>query len=105
VRDWVEAIEESSQKEVPIMLCGNKIDLRDQVEAEGKSVITTEMGAKLAKEFDALFLETSCKDNRNITEACDELARQLSTIEDNEVEQAGLRLTENSGDKKKKSCC
>ncbi|EDO40857.1 predicted protein [Nematostella vectensis] len=75
VRDWVEAIEESCSKPVPIMLCGNKIDIRQSAAAENKTVITAESGSRLAKEHGALFIETSSKENKNIAEACIELAR------------------------------
>ncbi|XP_031561375.1 ras and EF-hand domain-containing protein-like isoform X6 [Actinia tenebrosa] len=109
VRDWVEAIEESCSKPVPIMLCGNKTDLRQQSITEGKMVISAESGQKLAKEYGALFMETSAKDNQNITEACMKLARMLQDLEDIEVNKnkdRGLQLSEaDAKAKKKTSCC
>ncbi|XP_029211869.2 ras and EF-hand domain-containing protein homolog isoform X4 [Acropora millepora] len=107
VRDWVEAIEESTPTPIPIMMCGNKIDLRQSFLDEGKTVITQESGEKLAKEYGALFLEISSKENTNITEACVELGRLLRNIEDTEVkESSGLKLTEgDSKNKKKPNCC
>ncbi|XP_027038443.1 ras and EF-hand domain-containing protein-like isoform X1 [Pocillopora damicornis] len=106
VRDWVEAIEESTSKPIPIMLCGNKTDLRQSYIAEGKTVITEENGEKLAREYGALFTETSSKENKNITDACIELGRLLRKIEDTEVEQSnGLTLKEGDEKSKKKSCC
>ena len=41
--------QESSQKKVPIMLCGNKCDLREEYLMEGKKVISKESGQRLAK--------------------------------------------------------
>lgn len=107
VRDWVEAIEESTPTPIPIMMCGNKIDLRQSFLDEGKTVITQESGEKLAKEYGALFLEISSKENTNITEACVELGRLLRNIEDTELkESSGLKLTEgDSKNKKKPNCC
>ncbi|XP_074617320.1 uncharacterized protein LOC141876550 isoform X2 [Acropora palmata] len=107
VRDWVEAIEESTPTPIPIMMCGNKIDLRQSFLDEGKTVITQESGEKLAKEYGALFLEISSKENTNITETCVELGRLLRNIEDTEVkESSGLKLTEgDSKNKKKPNCC
>lgn len=108
VRDWVEAIEESTLKPIPIMLCGNKTDLRQSHIDEGKTVIAQESGEKLAKEYGALFIETSTKENKNITEACIELGRLLRRIEDTEVEESnGLKLTEgvDSKNKMKPNCC
>ncbi|XP_032237880.2 uncharacterized protein LOC5512636 isoform X7 [Nematostella vectensis] len=106
VRDWVEAIEESCSKPVPIMLCGNKIDIRQSAAAENKTVITAESGSRLAKEHGALFIETSSKENKNIAEACIELARMLRDVEDIEVKQNnGMKLTDNDIKKKKTNCC
>ncbi|XP_078366530.1 uncharacterized protein LOC144650680 isoform X3 [Oculina patagonica] len=106
VRDWVEAIEDSTSKPIPIMLCGNKTDLRQSYIDEGKTVITHENGEKLAKEYGALFTETSSKENKNITEACIELGRLLRKIEDTEVEESnGLRLSDGDQKKKKGNCC
>ena len=41
--------QESSNKPVPIMLCGNKIDLRSIASSKGMNVITTDQGQRLAK--------------------------------------------------------
>ena len=42
-------LQDSTQKPIPIMLCGNKIDLRQSYVEEGKTVISEEKGEKLAK--------------------------------------------------------
>lgn len=42
-------LQDSTSKPIPIMLCGNKTDLRESYAEEGKTVITTENGEKLAK--------------------------------------------------------
>ncbi len=57
------------------MIVANKIDLRNQLRAEGKRVIEHDDGAKLAKEYNALFIETSAKDGTNSNETLIELAR------------------------------
>lgn len=49
VREWIDTIAESTSKKVSVMIVANKIDLRDQFRAEGKRVIETEDGVKLAK--------------------------------------------------------
>ena len=41
--------QESSHKKVPIMLCGNKCDLRDSYLREGRKVVSRESGQRLAK--------------------------------------------------------
>ncbi|XP_078578486.1 ras and EF-hand domain-containing protein homolog isoform X2 [Branchiostoma floridae x Branchiostoma japonicum] len=50
VRDWITAVEDGAGKKLPIVLCGNKTDLRPTAEKYGKKVISTEAGKKLAKQ-------------------------------------------------------
>eukprot|EP00794_Sanderia_malayensis_P005024 gene5024-5682_t len=75
VRDWTESIRDNSIKPVPIMLCGNKMDLRSSARAKDRPVITREQGEQLAQSIDAFFIETSSRSNTNITEAVQQLAR------------------------------
>ncbi|XP_071956589.1 ras and EF-hand domain-containing protein-like isoform X3 [Antedon mediterranea] len=105
VRDWIEAIEDGAQKTIPVMICANKIDARAQASAEGLRCIRTEDGERLAKSFNALFIETSAKDGSNINEAVMELGRRLRQTEDIEVQQSGLKLTDGEGVKKESKCC
>jgi len=106
VRDWVESIKDSSNKQVPIMLCGNKTDLRKPTSmSNGRGFVTTEQGDRLAKEIDAFFIETSARNNTNITEAVLNLARQLRSDEDQEIRNGGVKLSENADSKKKPGCC
>jgi len=37
------------QKKIPVMFVANKIDMRDDLEAEGKKVVKFEDGQRLAK--------------------------------------------------------
>ena len=41
--------QDSTSKSIPIMLCGNKTDLRESHAEEGKTIISAERGEKLAK--------------------------------------------------------
>ncbi|KAJ1360259.1 Debranching enzyme-associated RiboNuclease [Parelaphostrongylus tenuis] len=61
----------SSLSEVPIMLVGNKSDDKERRE------VTTETGSKLAAKWGTGFIETSAKNNNNITE----LFQQLLAME------------------------
>ena len=49
VREWIETINEATPKKVSVMIVANKIDLRDQLRAEGRRVIEQVEGARLAK--------------------------------------------------------
>lgn len=108
VRDWLEAIEEGAQKQIPIMLVGNKSDLRtDPVSESSRTSVKHDEGQRLAREFKGLFIETSAKDGNNILEAVTELSRMLMTNEDLEVQTIGLKLQDSTveGSKKKSPCC
>nr|XP_020458125.1 ras and EF-hand domain-containing protein isoform X2 [Monopterus albus] len=74
VREWVDMIEGVSQEGIPIMLVGNKCDLRQ----EGVKCVPTSYGEKLAMTYNTLFCETSAKDGSNILEAVLHLARLVT---------------------------
>ncbi|XP_041643986.1 ras and EF-hand domain-containing protein [Cheilinus undulatus] len=73
VREWVDMIEDLSHEDIPIMLVGNKSDLR----REGVTCVPTSYGEKLAMTYNTLFCETSAKDGSNTVEAVLHLARQV----------------------------
>ncbi|XP_038560651.1 LOW QUALITY PROTEIN: ras and EF-hand domain-containing protein [Micropterus salmoides] len=74
VREWVDMIEDVSQEDIPIMLVGNKCDLRQ----DGVNCVPTSYGEKLAMTYNTLFCETSAKDGSNTLEAVLHLARQVT---------------------------
>ncbi|XP_034727004.1 ras and EF-hand domain-containing protein isoform X2 [Etheostoma cragini] len=74
VREWVDMIEDGSQEDIPIMLVGNKCDLRP----DRASCVPTSYGEKLAMTYNTLFCETSAKDGSNILEAVLHLAKQVT---------------------------
>uniref|UniRef100_A0A673YLV2 RAS and EF-hand domain containing n=1 Tax=Salmo trutta TaxID=8032 RepID=A0A673YLV2_SALTR len=75
VREWVDMIEDVSQDDIPIMLVGNKCDLREQALQDSVTCVPTSFGEKLAMTYNALFCETSAKDGSNVIEAVLHLAR------------------------------
>lgn len=64
-----------AEKRIPIMLCANKCDLRGPYAAEGKRVIPSDSGEKMAREHQAIYIETSAKDGKNILEALIQLSK------------------------------
>lgn len=60
---------------VPIVLVGNKCDLKNRRE------ISTEDGEALAASFDAAFFESSAKEKINVEEVFHEIVRQVNAIE------------------------
>ncbi|UJR23422.1 hypothetical protein I4U23_026427 [Adineta vaga] len=104
VREWIDTISDSTPKKVSVMIVANKIDLRDQMRAEGKRVIEKAEGARLAKEYKALFIETSAKEGTNSGETLVELARDMQCNEDLErFRTAGIDLDKLTA--KKSTCC
>jgi GTPase SAR1 family protein len=49
VREWIDTITDATSKKVSIMIVANKIDLRDELRADGRRVIEQVEGARLAK--------------------------------------------------------
>lgn len=80
IRDWLESIESSNNNQIPIILCGNKIDLRPHALKIGMPVVTREQGRQLANEVGALFIETSAKEGTNIHKTCKDLIRYVYKV-------------------------
>ncbi|KAK2490991.1 hypothetical protein MC885_018354 [Smutsia gigantea] len=70
-------LDDAIHESIPIMLVGNKADLRDTAAAEGQKCVPGYFGEKLAMTYGALFCETSAKDGSNIVEAVLHLAREV----------------------------
>lgn len=107
------------------MLCGNKIDLRSNLVAQGCRCVTTEDGERIAQDHSATFLETSSKQGDHVVDALVRLSRSLLVIvcklliskkirhdfyrdmcatEDAEVQTSVLKIREDEL-QQKKSCC
>ncbi|XP_043939644.1 ras and EF-hand domain-containing protein isoform X2 [Protopterus annectens] len=74
IREWVDTIEDVSETSIPIMLVGNKADMRLK-SSETQKCVPTSYGEKLAMTYNALFCETSAKEGSNVVEAVLHLAR------------------------------
>ncbi|KAG2470815.1 ras and EF-hand domain-containing protein isoform X1 [Polypterus senegalus] len=75
IREWIDAIRESTDDPIPVIVIGNKTDLREEL-PESSCVHTTH-GEKLAMAYGALFCETSAKEGTNVVEAVLHLAREV----------------------------
>ena len=116
VRNWIKQIKEEVNDNVCIILVGNKIDM------EGKRVVSTEEGEKMAEEYDLMFFECSAKTGENVNEifynSADEIAKKIDqNYYDLENDTCGIkqginrqnnpqiRLDNGSQEKKDKGCC
>ncbi len=85
IRAWLEEAWSNAGKKIPVVLIGNKTDLRDQFKdnkAMQQTIVTTEQGAKLAEEIQkmgthASYIETSAKTGLNVEAAFLELAIKI----------------------------
>uniref|UniRef100_A0A8B9Q6H2 small monomeric GTPase n=1 Tax=Apteryx owenii TaxID=8824 RepID=A0A8B9Q6H2_APTOW len=71
IRAWLSEIHEYAQKDVVIMLLGNKADM------SGERAVRTEDGASLAREYGVPFMETSAKTGLNVELAFLAVAKEL----------------------------
>lgn len=64
-----------TEQRVPVILCGNKVDLRAEAQSKGITCIDMLEGELLARDCGAIFLETSSKTGTNILDAVLTLSR------------------------------
>uniref|UniRef100_A0A8D0GCE9 RAS and EF-hand domain containing n=1 Tax=Sphenodon punctatus TaxID=8508 RepID=A0A8D0GCE9_SPHPU len=108
VREWVDTIEDAAHENIPIMMVGNKADLRQTVSEQGHKCVPINYGEKLAMTYNALFCETSAKDGSNIVEAVLHLAREVRKRSDNEDDTRSVTNLTGTTVKKTsltKNCC
>ena len=106
---WLSEIKEKTNKDIKLIIVGNKIDLVDQ------KVVSTEHALAKAKEWNIPLMETSAKDATNVTEAFHdllkemyrELSKTLQLVENKNINNKGNNAIELDVDekKKKKKCC
>ena len=80
-----------TQHNLPIILVGNKSDLHND------RCVSLEEGKKLAREMKAVFLETSAKENQNVTDIFTSAIAEMEKEDygDNENSSSGAALKEN----------
>ncbi|CAJ0609788.1 unnamed protein product [Cylicocyclus nassatus] len=89
IRDWVDTIKDSVERQIPVILVGNKCDLRQ----ENAGGVSREDGAALAAKMGILFMETSALDGSNVDSSVLALTREMMAMEDVDVRSAGVILS------------
>ena len=88
-------------KDTPIVLIGNKIDLKDSRE------VLYEKGEEFAKDHGIKFFECSAKSKINVDEAFNCLINDIYKKHENEftIEDKNINLSDKKKKEKKKECC
>jgi len=97
VKKWSNHIKDSAEKDVCVLLVGNKLD-KDSRE------VSFEEGEMVAKECKFLFIEMSAKTDINIKDGFQKLVEQMYTIYGTKTKQEKLNLKKKKNEKKK-NCC
>ena len=101
---YVLKIKEKCKKDLKVVLLGNKTDL------ENERQVSKEEGSDLALENGFIFMESSCKDNYNVSDAFTALVEMTNTEYNKKANKTGtFELGEDKKDgksrKKKGGCC
>ena len=102
IRNWISQIQQHADVHVNKILVGNKCDMLDE------KVVSTEEGQKLASEFGMQFWETSAKNDVNVEQSFQSIAKSVKDrlLADGQTSgpQTNIRLTSNAN-ATKKGCC
>ena len=103
---WISDLKLNGDKNICIVILGNKSDLDDKRE------VSKDDGIKKSEMYKTAFLETSALNGDNIGKAFDEIIEQIiqnnkSFFEDNNKKEMdkGVNLNETNKDNDKKKCC
>ncbi|XP_023868992.1 ras-related protein Rab-37 isoform X1 [Salvelinus sp. IW2-2015] len=99
IRAWLTEVHEYAQKDVVIMLLGNKTDMA------GERVIKREEGEKLAKEYGVPFMETSAKTGVNVELAFLAVAKELKHRAAQQPNEPKFQIHDYIASEKQKSGC
>ena len=102
---YIDELKKNNDQIKKVILLGNKTDLKD------KRQIDHEKGSGLATKHGYIFMETSCKDNYNVSDAFTALIEMTNTELKKKGENkkpskvGGFGLTPKNNQPKKKGCC
>jgi small GTP-binding protein len=97
IKKWSNHIKDSANKDVCILLVGNKSD------KEINREVTYDDGAKVAKEYNFIFLEMSAKNNINIKEGFEILVKEMYRTYGDKTKSEKIEIKPK--EKKKDKCC
>ncbi|XP_005412298.1 PREDICTED: ras-related protein Rab-37 isoform X3 [Chinchilla lanigera] len=100
IRAWLTEIHEYAQRDVVIVLLGNKADVSSE------RVIRSEDGETLAREYGVPFMETSAKTGMNVELAFLAIAKELKHRAGRQANEPSFQIRDYvESQKKRPSCC
>ncbi|XP_006045257.1 ras-related protein Rab-37 isoform X1 [Bubalus kerabau] len=100
IRAWLTEIHEYAQRDVVVMLLGNKADVSSE------RVIRSEDGEMLAREYGVPFMETSAKTGMNVELAFLAIAKELKYRARRQADEPSFQIRDYvESQKKRPSCC
>ncbi|XP_027626602.1 ras-related protein Rab-37 isoform X1 [Tupaia chinensis] len=100
IRAWLTEIHEYAQRDVVIMLLGNKADVSSE------RVIRSEDGEMLAREYGVPFMETSAKTGMNVELAFLAIAKELKYRAGRQANEPSFQIRDYvESQKKRPGCC
>ncbi|XP_058417512.1 ras-related protein Rab-37 isoform X1 [Diceros bicornis minor] len=100
IRAWLTEIHEYAQRDVVIMLLGNKADVNNE------RVIRSEDGETLAREYGVPFMETSAKTGMNVELAFLAIAKELKHRARQQADEPSFQIRDYvESQKKRPGCC
>lgn len=102
VKMWIDSIKDASTDTIDVILVGNKADLDRAVTKEEAQELATQSGIK--------YYETSAKENTNVEDAFQNLAkaalkRRLANVGSKQGPTPTYKVVSNGEEKEKKQCC
>lgn len=95
---YIKEIKNECKEDIKVILLGNKTDLKEKRE------VTQEMGSNLALKNGYIFMETSCEDNYNVSDAFETLIEMTNKdmIQNGKINSEKAELEGTISKKKKK---
>jgi small GTP-binding protein len=98
VESWITTINQNAKDNIVLVIIGNKCDIANRA-------VSTEEGKKIASKYNALFYETSAKENIGIDDAFNHIVSKLMKNVEPSVSTQTVPIVDTQQSPRKKSFC